>query len=146
MTIRMIRTVTVMAVTALAGAPAAHAQAAAAAPRVRPALTEMSASLEATVRQVEPSVVEIFTTSYAPGEGIVPRTADLVSTQRASGSGVIVDPEGYVLTNAHVVRGAYRVRVEIAGAAAGRSILAPRSRVVAADIVGVDLETDLAVL
>ena len=146
MTIRMTCTVMVMAVTALAGVRSAHAQAAAAAPRVRPALTEMSASLEATVRQVEPSVVEIFTTSYAPGEGIVPRTADLVTTQRASGSGVIVDPEGYVLTNAHVVRGAYRVRVEIAGAGSGRSILTPRSRMVTAEVVGVDLETDLAVL
>jgi serine protease Do len=135
----------VMALTTLVSAPAAEAQAPPAA-RVRPALTEISASLESTVRLVEPAVVEIFTTSYAPGDGMVPRTADLVTTQRASGSGVIVDPDGYVLTNAHVVRGAYRLRVEITAAPGGTSILSPRSRTVAAEVVGFDLETDLAVL
>src|SRR5689334_6057541 len=110
------------------------------------ATPELSASLEAAVRQVEPSVVEIFTTSYAPGDGVVARAADLVTTQRASGSGVIVDPEGFIVTNAHVVRGAYKLRVELPTPAAGRSILATRSRTVPAEIVGIDLETDLAVL
>ena len=61
---------------------------------------------------------------------MVPRSADLVTTQRASGSGVIVDPEGYILTNAHVVRGAQRLRVELSIPAMGRSILATRSRTV----------------
>ena len=74
-----------------------------------------------------PAVVEIFTTSYAPGDGLVPRTADLVTTQRASGSGVIVDPDGYIVTNAHVVRGAQRIRVEVP-AGARRSILSARGR------------------
>jgi len=130
-------------VAALMSALPAHAQVAA---RPRPALTEMSASLEATVHQVEPAVVEIFTTSYAPADGVVARTADLVTTQRASGSGVIVDAEGYVVTNAHVVRGANRLRVEMVIPAAGTSILGARSRTVAAEVVGLDLETDLAVL
>jgi serine protease Do len=110
------------------------------------ATPELSASLEATVRQVEPAVVEIFTTSYAPGDGVVARSADLVTTQRASGSGVIVDPEGFIVTNAHVVRGAYKLRVELPTTTSGRSILALRSRTVPAEIVGIDLETDLAVL
>src|SRR5689334_9279118 len=64
------------------------------------AATDLSDSLEATARQVGPAVVEIFTTSYTPGEGMLPRTADLVTTQRASGSGVIMDPAGYIITNA----------------------------------------------
>jgi serine protease Do len=143
MTIRITRTVIALAAAAFVGALPAQAQQGVAR---RAAVTEISASLEAAVRQVEPAVVEIFTTSYAPGDGIVPRTADLVTTQRASGSGVIVDSEGYVLTNAHVVQGAYRLRVEIATAPGGTSILTPRSRTVAAEIVGVDIETDLAVL
>src|SRR4051812_15984502 len=66
----------------------------------------LSESLEATAAAVAPAVVQIFTTSYAPGSGLVPRTADLVTTERASGSGVIVDPNGFIVTNAHVVRGA----------------------------------------
>ena len=115
-------------------------------PRPITTAAELSSSLEATTRQVSPSIVQIFTTSYTPAEGLVPRTADLVTTQRASGSGVIVDQEGFIVTNAHVVRGAQRLRVEIPIAALGRSILATRSRTVDGQIVGIDLETDLAVI
>jgi serine protease Do len=107
---------------------------------------ELSGALEATARTVGPAVVEIFTTSYAPGAGVVPSSGDLIATQRASGSGVIVDPAGYIVTNAHVVRGAQRVRVSLPVAAAGQSILAARSRIVPGRIIGVDLETDLAVV
>jgi serine protease Do len=115
-------------------------------PRAISTAADLSISLEATTRLVSPSVVEIFTTSYAPGEGVVPRTADLVTTQRASGSGVIVDPAGYIVTNAHVVRGAQRLRVEIPTPSSGHSILATRSRTLTGQIVGMDLETDLAVI
>ena len=119
-------------------------------PRVTAAATtsdaDFSKTLTATTRQVTPAVVEIFATSYAPGDGVVPRSADLVSTQRASGSGVIVDAEGYIITNAHVVRGAQRLRVELSLPADGRSILRTRGRTVSGQIVGVDPETDLAVI
>jgi len=107
---------------------------------------DLSTTLQSVTGQVEPSVVEIFTTSYKAGEGIVPSTGDLVTTQRASGSGVIVDPEGYIVTNAHVVRGAQRLRVSLTTAAQGRSILAARSRTVTGQLVGIDLETDLAIV
>jgi serine protease Do len=69
-----------------------------------------------------------------------------VTTQRASGSGVIVDPDGYIITNAHVVTGVRRLRVEIQLPPDGQSILSGRSRTVDASIVGIDLETDLAVI
>ena len=107
---------------------------------------DLSSSLEATVRLAGPAVVQIFATSYLPGSGLVPRTADLVSTQRASGSGVIVDPTGYIITNAHVVRGARQLRVEIPVASTGQSILGARGRTVSGRVVGIDLETDLAVV
>jgi serine protease Do len=107
---------------------------------------DLSSSLEGVSRSVGPSVVEIFTTSFLAGERVVPRTADLVTTQRASGSGVIVDPDGYIITNAHVVRGAQRLRVEIPVPSTGRSILATNSRTVNGQIVGMDLETDLALI
>jgi hypothetical protein len=91
-------------------------------------------------------VVQIFATSYTAGDGLLPRSGDLIRTERASGSGVIVDPAGYIITNAHVVRGAGRLRVEVPRPSKGTSILGSASDVVGAQIVGMDLETDLAVL
>ena len=124
-------------------APRAFAQATS---RAALASEDLSTSLQSVTRQVEPAVVEIFTTSYAAGDGVVPSTGDLVTTQRASGSGVIVDPDGYIITNAHVVRGTQRLRVALTIPARGRSILAARSRTVNARLVGLDAETDLAVI
>jgi serine protease Do len=91
-------------------------------------------------------VVEIFATALATGQGVVPQTADLVRTERGSGSGVIVDADGYIVTNAHVVRGARRIRVELPRAQAGQSILAAGGRIVDGEVVGFDTETDLAVI
>jgi serine protease Do len=118
---------------------AAHAQA-------RAAAADVSATVEATTRLVTPAVVEIVTTAYSVGDASVPGAAALVARQRTSGSGVIVDPDGYIVTNAHVVGGAQRLRVEVPTPPDGRSILARRSRSVEAVIVGLDLETDLAVI
>jgi serine protease Do len=107
---------------------------------------DLSRSIETMADAVGPSVVEIFATSFAAGEGLVSNSADLVTTQRASGSGVIVDADGFIVTNAHVVRGAQRLLVSIPAATAGRSILATTGRRVKARLIGLDLETDLAVL
>ncbi len=124
-------------------APAARDQAQ---PRAAPSASDLSRSLEATARVVGASVVEIFATTFAPGQGVVPRNADLVTTQRASGSGVIVAADGYIVTNAHVVAGAQRLRVEVPMPATGQSILATRSRSVTGKVIGIDVETDLAVI
>jgi len=35
----------------------------------------------------------------------------VIGKQRTIGSGVIVDPEGYIVTNAHVVKGAEKIEV-----------------------------------
>ena len=104
-------------------------------------LSGLSRDLQALSERVKPAVVQVLITGYAAADG------QLVK-QRASGSGVILDPDGYVITNAHVVRGARRVQVALAGLASGppgaRSILKAPGRVVGAVVVGTDLETDLA--
>ncbi len=114
------------------------------------ALGRLSHSFEALAEQVGPAVVQILVTRYAAHQGLVPADENLVSRQRTSGSGVIIDPEGYVVTNAHVVLGARRVRVllpnsprEVDGR---RSILKTKSRAVGAQVINVDRETDLALL
>ena len=111
-----------------------------------PVLTDLDGTIESLVRTVDPSVVQIFTSGLATSEGVVTGQTDLVTPVRASGSGVVVDAAGFVITNAHVVRGASRIRIEVPVSPAGQSLLARRSRIVAARLVGFDEETDIAVL
>jgi serine protease Do len=114
------------------------------------ALGELSKSLEELAAKVSPCVVQIFVTGYAPPEEQQEGGTGEPAIERSSGSGVIVDPDGYIVTNAHVVENATRLEVELpvaatAGAPA-RSILKRRGRLVSAKLVAVDRETDLAVV
>ena len=63
---------------------------------------------------------------------------------------MILDPDGYIVTNAHVVEYATRLEVELpfaaTGGAPGRSIVRRRGRNVGAQVVAIDHETDLAVV
>jgi serine protease Do len=115
-----------------------------------PPLADLSRSLQDLTAKVSPSVVQIFVTGYA-----LPDQEDQGATgephlERTNGSGVIVDADGYIVTNAHVVENATRIEVELpfeaTGGARGRSILKQRGRIVGAQIVAVDHETDLAVV
>ena len=58
--------------------------------------------------------------------------------ERSLGSGVVVDPKGYIVTNRHVVEKADRIRVRLQDDAPG--VLHD------AKVIGVDQETDLAVI
>jgi serine protease DegS len=51
------------------------------------------------------------------------------------GSAVVIDPEGYLVTNYHVVADAHEIRVQMAD-----------GRIADPDVVGYDAETDLALL
>jgi len=125
-------------------APLAHAQS------LSDDWSRLSRSLEAMVENVAPAVVQVFVSGTVGRGGIVQATGDLLSRQRATGSGVVLAADGYVITNAHVVAGARRLQVRLSGvrtaAPTGKSILAPPGELLGAQLVGIDAETDLALL
>jgi len=126
------------------------AQSVAAQPAVRKldSLHDLSANMEVLARRVSRSVVQIFSTGYALSDANDSgATVALLTRQRATGSGVILSADGYILTNGHVVSNARRVRVRLAAdGATGQSILQPAGKILDARVVGVDRDTDLAVL
>ena len=110
-------------------------------------LGRLSAELQDIAERVGPSLVQVLVSGYAPVKDATGAT--LLSRERSSGSGVLLDPAGYIVTNAHVVEGARRIQVRLHGPAAGApgaSILKEHGRTLGAQVVGVDAETDLAVL
>ena len=124
--------------------------AAAQAPDAEP-LKHLNASVSSLIQRTAPSVVQITVSGYGPIEGGANGDASVViGRQRALGSGVIVDPGGYIVTNAHVLAGAQRVQVTLASPSSGdspvRSLVSGRGRILDATVVGVAPEVDLAVL
>lgn len=106
----------------------------------------MSEQFEALAAHVDYSIVQIVTRGYAPASESGP---PMLQAQRGSGSGVIVDPAGYIITNAHVVGAMRRVQVLLPQASdkkVSRSVLKPGAKVLNATVLGTDRETDIAVL
>src|SRR5688500_19966847 len=83
------------------------------------ALGDLSRSLQDLSQKVSASVVQIFVTGFAPPDEDDPQAAAQPVFERSSGSGVIVDADGYIVTNAHVVENATRIEVELPFAATG---------------------------
>src|SRR6267142_1439569 len=113
-------------------------------------LHQLNNSVRALVKRVTPSVVQVLVTGYGPVEGARGDTNLVLGKQQSIGSGVIIDADGYIITNAHVLRGAHRVQVNIPAAATDEtpdgSLGGARGRTVEAHIVGSDTDIDLALL
>ncbi len=113
-------------------------------------LEQLSSSFEAMIERVSPAVVKVLVSAFVPSGGIVSSTEGLVTRQHSTGSGVVLESSGYIVTNAHVVAGARRVQVLLPISVQERetrsSILKGRGDLIGAQVVGIDEETDLAVL
>jgi serine protease Do len=125
--------------------------------RVPPIAAGAPASFAAIARTVKPAVVNVSTTHTVHMQGFpqgVPRPGPFGEqdpffnffkhffgpmphnyTQRALGSGVIIDPKGYIVTNAHVVKNADKIVIKL-----------ENNREFNAKVVGVDEKTDVALL
>lgn len=107
-------------------------------PELLPSLRSLNAGTPASyadaVEASAPSVVTIVAKRLVPGEPDPSgRTRFRVNTNFASA--VIIDPEGYLVTNWHVVVEATEIRVELGDGG-----------LVVPEVVGLDAETDLALL
>jgi serine protease Do len=112
--------------------------------RTPQALSQFSASIENLARASSPAVVQISVRGRGPlSEGGVQK-AGFVADQRATGSGVIVDSDGYIVTNAHVVIDARHIDVSVI--TGGQSGQPAKHKHFPATTVGLDRETDIAVL
>jgi serine protease Do len=113
----------------------------------RQTLAQFNEALESLAAKVSPAVVQILVTGYGPLREENRTQTALIVRQHAVGSGVIVDPSGYIMTNAHVVEGAQRIRVALPlPTDNGRSVAAGRRRIFDARLVGTHKDTDLALL
>ena len=80
-------------------------------------------------RKLSPGVVNVHSTSYARD------FFGYVEPRQGSGSGSVIDQEGHILTNHHVIEGATKVSVSFGG-----------QKNYPATVVGRDPDTDLAVI
>lgn len=93
------------------------------------------------VKTALPSVVRIFTSKAPVGTLGDPKLDQLLNQNQAPsnesglGSGVIIDKQGYIITNHHVIDGATHIEVALSD-----------GRTTVATVVGSDPETDVAVL
>src|SRR5678815_173986 len=84
-------------------------------------LDSYSRTIAAVANRVAPTVVNI--------------RAEGVGRNGGTGSGFLIAPDGFILTNSHVVRGAVRLEVALHDA-----------RIVPAQLIGDDPDADLAVI
>ncbi len=122
------------------------------------ALTSLDHAMEAVAARVTPAVVNVAVTSRSTGEenasggqqmqGIPPELRRFFGQfgqfgqqpsqpqiEHGVGSGIIISPDGYIVTNSHVVDGATNIKVTLND-----------RRILNAKVIGVDKLTDLAVL
>ena len=111
-------------------------------------LVQLNDALQGLAARVSPAVVQVLVTGYGTTREEGRSQTAFIARQHAVGSGVIVDSNGYIMTNAHVVEGAERIRIALPLPASDSSGLVPlgKRRVVEAHLLGQHKDTDLALL
>ncbi len=96
-------------------------------------VTQEEVTLSQLYQSVTPSVVSINVTARHPSVQGNSGLGDQII--EGTGTGFVIDTEGHIVTNAHVVEGATRVEVNFID-----------GTIVRGEVVGIDLDSDLAVV
>src|SRR6516165_9954046 len=105
-----------------------------------------SESVQELTAKVTKSVVQIVATGYGLKTEKQASDTALFEPQEAIGAGVILSSDGYIVTNAHVVQGARKIRVRLPGLVMHVGDGSQPAGPVSATVLGVDRQSDLAVL
>ena len=115
-------------------------------------LEQYDHAIDTVAERAMESVVQIEVTGFGTPESDEGKSDDsqTLERQRSTGSGVIVDPNGYIVTNNHVVNGALRIRVILGPTTVaikiGSTKLANPQHVYEAKLIGTNTYSDLAVI
>jgi serine protease Do len=107
-----------------------------------------SESVQQLSGTVTKSVVQILTTGFGLTTSEEKTDTAYLEAERGIGAGVLLSQDGYIVTNAHVVQGARKIRVRLQGLdkqTAAQVDASPHGPI-EARLVGVDRQSDLAVL
>lgn len=111
-------------------------------------LRQLSSSFEEISQRSGRAVVQIFARSYVTPDNS-DNNGELLTAENSSGSGILMSPDGYILTNAHVVKNAHSLKVQLnVRTEAEARELGDRSmnRPIVGTLVGLDRDSDLAVI
>lgn len=92
------------------------------------------ASYADAVDKSAPAIASIYTRRLVQ-DTTLPATAERYRLNTSLGSAVVIDSEGYLVTNYHVIAGAAEIRAQMAD-----------GRIATPEVIGFDAETDLALL
>jgi serine protease Do len=113
-------------------------------------LDEFNDAIGELIRRVAPSVVQILVSGYGPQADTDRRNTDVViGHQRAIGSGFVIDANGYIMTNAHVISGSERIQIVMPPPTSTEAIaaaLTTKTNILPARVVGVARDLDIALL
>jgi serine protease Do len=105
-------------------------------------LKNLSNTLHELTERVGAAVVQINCTGLSLTNNEENGSAAMVTRQSSTGSGVLLSPDGYIMTNAHVVANARHIRVRLNGLK-GTPM---SSRQLEAKLIGQETLTDLALI